>query len=131
MIFSRNLRALFLLPVFCAPFFALSPASVQAQSADKGGALFKARCAMCHTTRVGAAAGLAPNLWGVGGRKAGATGFQYTGAMKASNIVWTRKSLDKLLADPGKTVPGTAMAISVPNAKERGAIVAYLLSLKS
>jgi cytochrome c len=47
--------------------------------------------------------------------------------MKRSGIVWTEKNLDRFLADPLKTVPGTTMTYSgVSDPRERAALIAYL-----
>jgi len=95
--------------------------SAQPQS---GSELFEDRCAGCH---VPAGGGQGPSLTGVVGRKAGAAaGFEYSPAMKASNIIWTSETLDAFLADPGKVVPGTAMPVHIPDAAQRAAIVSYL-----
>ena len=40
--------------------------------------------------------------------------------MKHSTIVWNARTLDRFIADPMHTVPGTAMGYAgVPDAKER------------
>lgn len=91
-----------------------------------------AMCAVCHTTGAGEKARLGPNLWAVGGRKAGsAPGFAYSPAMKASGVVWNRASLLKFIADPRKAVPGNKMAFAgQKNPQQAAQIVDYLLSLK-
>ncbi len=102
-----------------------------AADATAGKQLFRQRCAMCHTVKPGAPASMGPNLSDVSGRKAGTTSFSYTPAMKKSGITWDKAHLEKLLANPSKTVPGSTMLISVPDAAEREAIIAYLASLKT
>jgi cytochrome c len=98
--------------------------------AQDGGALFKQRCMMCHSVTPGAKPGMGPNLAGVGGRTAASTSFAYSPALKASKLKWDSATLDKFLSGPGKLVPGTRMVISVPDAKQRAALVAYLATLK-
>src|SRR4051812_26019183 len=76
------------------------------------------RCLACHALeydRVG------PRHCGLFGRRAGSVkGFTYSEAMKRSKIVWNDKTLDRFLANPLKTVPGTAMTYAgVSDAKER------------
>jgi cytochrome c len=89
-----------------------------------GSDTFEDRCAGCHAPAGG---GQGPSLTGVVGRKAGAVaGFDYTAALKASGIVWSRANLDTFLADPGKMVPGTAMPVHIPDAGQRAAIIGYL-----
>src|SRR5450759_4734023 len=53
--------------------------------------------------------------------------FPYSDAMKHSKIVWNGKTLDRFLANPLKTVPGTAMGYAgVTDGKERADLIAYL-----
>jgi cytochrome c len=85
--------------------------------------LFLDRCAMCHIAEGG---GQGPSLTGLYGRKAAsAPGFTYSAALKASGLTWTGPELDRFLTNPGAAVPGTAMPISVPDAKERANLIAY------
>ena len=99
-----------------------------AGDAAKGEAAFNDVCTQCHTIG-GVAAG--PNLAGVVGRKAGATDYPYTAAMKGAGIVWTPANLERYLANPAGVVPGTAMTgVSVPSAVQRANIVAYLATQK-
>ncbi|HEX5930716.1 MAG TPA: c-type cytochrome [Methyloceanibacter sp.] len=87
------------------------------------------RCAACHALaydRVG------PRHCGLIGRPAGSVaGFEYSPAMKRSKLTWTRESLERFLADPIGTVPGTTMTYAgVPDAKERADLIAYLANAK-
>jgi cytochrome c len=91
----------------------------------KNGQEIYGRCLACHALeydRVG------PRHCGLFGRRAGSVpGFAYSPAMRRSKIVWNEKTLDRFLADPPKTVPGTAMTYAgVPDAKERADLIAYL-----
>jgi cytochrome c len=88
-----------------------------------------AACAACHSTT--GADGIGPHLDGVVGRKAGSVaGFNYSRAMKQSNIVWNDQTLAAYLADPQKTVPGNHMPFSgLQDPKQVAAIVDYLKSL--
>jgi cytochrome c len=91
-----------------------------------GAAIFDDRCAICHA---GPAGGQGPNLDNVLGRRAASVaGFSYTPALKASGLTWTAAALNNFLTDPGKAVPGTAMIIRVPDAKERADLIAYFAS---
>jgi cytochrome c len=61
------------------------------------------------------------------GRKAGSVpGYDYSAALKASNIVWNDTTLDKWLADPQAFVPGTKMTFSVDDAQDRADVIAFL-----
>jgi cytochrome c2 len=105
--------------------------AAMAADAKSGQQTFRAQCGVCHQGGPGdGEGGQAPNLNGVVGRKAGSyPGFPYTPALKNSGLVWTEANLDRFLTDPSKLVPGTAMPISVPDAKTRQDLIAYLASL--
>lgn len=89
-------------------------------------------CGVCHKADAGAAAGIGPNLWGVGGRVSGtAPGYSYSSAMKAAKIKWTKPELVAFITDPQKRVPGTKMAYGgLKNPAQADAVANYLLSLK-
>lgn len=88
-------------------------------------------CSACHVTEAGKAPGIGPNLWQVGGRKAGSTGFAYSAAMKGAGITWNKDTLTKFVSGPQAVVPGTKMAFGgLKDPKAADAVVAYLLSLK-
>lgn len=83
------------------------------------------RCAACHALaydRTG------PRHCGVVGRRAGSVaGFDYSDAMKRSGFVWDEKTLDRFLADPIGTVPGTTMGYAgISDARERSDLIAFL-----
>ena len=98
---------------------AASPAQIKA-----GDAVY-ARCAACHSLshdRTG------PRHCGLLGRRAGSIkGFSYSDAMKRVDFVWDEKTLDRFLADPEKTVPGTSMGYAgIKDKQERADLIAYL-----
>jgi len=91
---------------------------------EKGKQLYEARCGACHSLDENRAG---PAHRGVYGRKAGlAKGYDYSPAVKASKIVWNEKTLDRWLADPEKLIHGQKMGFSVPDAKDRADLIAYL-----
>lgn len=93
-----------------------------------GAALFEDRCSSCH---VAAGGGQGPSLKGVYGRKAGSlAGVNYTAALKASGLVWSSVTLDRFLTDPGKLVPGTAMAVRIPDPRQRRDLISHLTSAR-
>lgn len=101
-----------------------------AGDAAAGQTLFKARCAVCHGQEATGGA-LAPNLHGVVGRKAASTTFaRYSPALKASGITWDTTKLSTFLTKPSAMVPGTLMAVQIPNDTERANVVAFLNTLK-
>jgi len=99
--------------------------------AAKGKAVF-ARCAICHNVEKDGGNGVGPNLFGVYGRKAASVeGFNYSGPMKASGIVWNEDNLEKWISGPAKMVPGTKMAFAgISNKGQVEDVVAYLKTLK-
>tara|TARA_Y100000589_G_C26849579_1_gene505367 strand:+ start:337 stop:546 length:210 start_codon:yes stop_codon:yes gene_type:complete len=53
--------------------------------------------------------------------------FGYSDALRRSGIVWTEEVLDKFLADPLATVPGTTMGFAgIKDDEERRSIIEYL-----
>ena len=86
-----------------------------------------ARCQGCHALaydRTG------PRHCGLLGRRAGSVaGFAYSAPMKASDIIWNARNLDRFLKNPGRMVPGTTMGYAgVPDPADRSALIAYLKS---
>ncbi len=103
----------------------LAEAGSPAPSEVAAGEQIYERCAACHSLdrdRVG------PRHCGIFGRRAGSVpGFAYSGAMRASGIVWNRQTLDVFIADPLKTVPGTFMGYAgVQHPEERAQLLAFL-----
>jgi len=91
----------------------------------QAGEAIYSRCLACHAlayNRTG------PKHCGLLGRRAGGVaGFEYSAAMKRTNWIWDRKTLDRFLADPMKAVPGTAMGYAgVKDPQERADLIAYL-----
>ena len=83
------------------------------------------RCGACHSLdrdRVG------PRHCGLFGRRAGSVpGFAYSDAMRNSGIVWNRETLDRFLANPLGTIPGTFMTYAgVQDPNERTQLLAFL-----
>lgn len=91
----------------------------------KVGAVVYERCLACHAlayNRTG------PKHCGLLGRRAGSVAdFTYSDAMKRTGSVWDRQTLDRFLADPLKTVPGTTMGYAgVKDPQERADLIAWL-----
>lgn len=83
------------------------------------------RCLGCHAVEYNRTG---PKHCGVVGRRAGGVaGYEYSAAMRRSRLVWTEAALERFLADPPGTVPGTTMTYAgVPDAKDRADLIAYL-----
>jgi cytochrome c len=123
-------RFVFLAPAAVAAATMLAPTAT-AQN-NPGEQLFRQRCQSCHTvTPNGTPGPIGPNLRGVVGRQAASTGFKnYTPALKAAKITWTKEKLDQYLSGPARMVPGTRMVISVSDAKQRADLIAYLQTVR-
>lgn len=82
------------------------------------------RCEGCHSldaNRVG------PKHRGLIGRKAGAVeDYDYSDALKGSDIVWDEATLDRWLQGPAKLVPGTKMGFVLKDPKARADVIAFL-----
>jgi cytochrome c len=51
--------------------------------------------------------------------------------MRKSGLVWDERTLERFLAEPLKTVPGTTMTYAgVPEAKDRADLIAFLKAQK-
>ena len=118
-------RKILILPALAA-LASLGPQAYAGTPAPDGAQIFQQRCAACHTVTPGAKSVLAPSLAGVVGRKAASTAFNYSAALKASNLTWTRPNLDRFLTAPGQMVPGTRMVISVSDPAQRAAVINFL-----
>ncbi len=94
--------------------------------AAAGKAIF-ARCAICHSVAAGQNK-IGPSLAGVVGRKAaGVPNFNYSPAMKASNLTWTPDNLDAYLSNPRAKVPGNKMIFAgLTKPADRANVIAYL-----
>lgn len=111
----------------------LAAPAVLGADAGNGKAVFESKCGICHAASNAPGGPVAgPNMAGLVGRKAASVeGFpMYSPALKSSGITWNAKLLDEFLANPMGKVPGTMMVISLPDAKERADVIAYLATLK-
>ena len=92
----------------------------------------KAQCAGCHTFNRRETASIGPNLWEIVDRRVGADRkFRYSEAMKDFGGRWTRERLDKFLADPMGTVPGTTMQFDgIEDAEQRKRLIDFLEELR-
>ena len=106
----------------------LGPAYASADLAN-GQAKF-AFCQSCHTVAAGGPNITGPNLHGVFGRKAGSVAsYNYSNAVKASDLVWNDETLDQWLTNPQAFIPGQKMNFKVANPQDRADIIAYLKTL--
>ena len=116
------------LPWACAAVLALQASFSLAADAKRGQQLYESRCIGCHSIDDNRAG---PAHKGVFGRKAGmAKGFDYSLALKTSNLIWNERTLDLWLADPESTIAGQKMGFTVPDQKDRADIIEYLRTAK-
>lgn len=129
-ILQRTMSTLALAGLAAAALAGMTPGVAAAQASPDGAAIYKQRCQICHGAANAKPSPLGPSLSGVVGRAAASTPFAYSAALKASKIVWTRPNLEKFLAGPPKMVPGTRMAVVLPDAAQRAAVVSFLAKSK-
>jgi glucose/arabinose dehydrogenase len=112
---------------------ACSSVAVAAPSAVAGKDYFRQQCALCHSAEPGDNGGAqGPGLGGIFGRHAAADpNFGYTTALRQAGLRWDGPTLKRFLAAPTQVVPGSAMVIAVPEARDRNNLVAYFASLKA
>jgi len=99
--------------------------------AELGRKVYEQRCKNCHATKPGIRS-IAPSLFGIVGRRAGsAEGYKYSPKLAGSNLVWTAQSLNAWLAVSTIATPDLRLRhAGINDAIQRGAVVAYLASLK-
>lgn len=118
-----------LLAAVIATGASLQPAGAAAP-APNGEMVFRQRCGSCHSVVPSQPKTLGPALNGVVGRKAASTAFNYSPALKASGLTWSKPNLDRFLTSPMRMVPGTRMVISISDPAQRSALIGYLESKK-
>jgi cytochrome c len=99
---------------------------------ENGKTAFNNMCGVCHSVQKAGGPTQGPNLLGIVVRKAGSEPdfTLYTPALKASGIIWSKKTLDEFLMNPMVKVPNTAMPMLIADEKTRADVVAYLATLK-
>ena len=114
-----------------APKAAATPEAASAAATPSKPPVAFFQCASCHSVEPGRN-GIGPSLHDVFGHKAGSVaGFSYSEPLKASGLTWDAATLDKWLANPRQTVPGTRMIFpGIPDPARRQEIIDYLETLK-
>src|SRR5213075_2837821 len=95
---------------------------------DRGARLFR-KCSACHELSAATGGKAGPTLHGLFGRKAGEVpGYAYSPALKASGLVWTDDTIDRLFAlGPETVVPGSKMPLQrMPDPKDRAELIDFL-----
>ncbi|WP_431282425.1 c-type cytochrome [Humitalea sp. 24SJ18S-53] len=103
-------------------------AAIPAAAAERGQAIFEARCAACHAADRAAPPGAGPNLAGLIGRRVGGDPrFDYSSVLASAGQVWSGPLLDRFLADPEEMFPGLWMGGNgLRDADDRAAVVRFL-----
>ncbi len=94
---------------------------------DRGKREFR-RCVSCHSAEPDVHM-TGPSLAAIWGRKAGTIQafVRYSEALKQSQVVWDRDTLDNWLRDPRTFIPGNGMTMrGLEDARPRQDIIAYL-----
>jgi cytochrome c len=121
------MREMLLIAAVVVSAAAVGMKSARAADVAQGEQVFK-KCERCHTLGAGGAQQEGPNLHGIFGRKAGtAPGWTYSEAMKNSNVVWTKETLDAYLAKPKEFIPDSTMNFpGLRKPEDREAVSTYL-----
>lgn len=100
-----------------------------AQAQPTGAQVFQDNCAICHKLAPGQNS-TGPSLYGVYGRKAGTSNFNYSAAMKkraADGMVWNDENLTKWVTKPTAFIPGTTMGfIGLEYPEDAKPLIAFL-----
>lgn len=112
--------------------FQKNEVSIESPSRDAGainrGKILAEACIACHNLG-GNESKIGPYLTDIIGRKAGSVeGYQYSTAMKNSNIYWTRENLSKFIQNPSKIVPNTSMGFAGVSASDADDIITFMES---
>lgn len=90
-------------------------------------AIFKQRCAVCHTIEKGGADKLGPALYGTYGHPAAQGSFNFSTAFKEAGLTLDEPTLHAWLENPRKLVPGNRMSFpGLKNAEQRQEIIDYM-----
>lgn len=123
----------FIVALTALAFLSLPRDSAQAAgSPETGKEYFTTTCMVCHSAEPSDEGGAqGPVLYGLIGRTAGKGDpkFNYTKAIRASNVIWNADTLDKFLTNPPAMIYGTAMAEIVAGKADRANLIAYFQSL--
>jgi cytochrome c len=113
--------------VVVAALAAVLPATVAAQNAEDGKAVFN-KCRACHQVGPNAKNMVGPALNGLIGRKAGTIeGFNYSEANKNSGIVWDEETFREYIKNPKAKMPNTKMVFpGLSDEKDIGDLLAFL-----
>ena len=87
-----------------------------------------AKCAICHLHDNSGKHSTGPNLFNVVDSKVGSkSGYPYSHALSKYFDYWTSDALNRFLANPTSSAPGTTMAFAgLKKAEDREAVICFL-----
>ncbi len=120
---EKHVAAAMLAAAVSAALAGTAWAGALAGDATRGEALYEA-CQDCHSLDKN---DVGPRHRGVFGRRAASlSDYDYSDALKSTNIVWNEETLDKWLTDPQAVAPGAKMFFHLDNPQDRADVIAYL-----
>lgn len=127
---SRLQRTRLALSAAALTLLCVSQPARAAGNVERGGDVFDAQCAECHSVKANKNK-KGPTLFAVLGRKAGTVSdVVYSDAMKSSGIVWTPDKVEAYIANPKGVVPGGKMKFDGKlSAQENADLLAFLATL--
>ena len=123
----RTARTLATLLVATAALAACNRSSEPENPAARAGRMAFEVCSYCHTITPDGIHKVGPNLYGVYGRAAAQSpGYDYSTALRESDLVWDEATLDAFLRSPPTVVPGAKMVNATVDPARRQAVIDYL-----
>ncbi len=104
--------------------------------ADERGAQLFVQCKSCHAIATDAPQPYGPSLHSLFGKPAAATNsYRYSESLRAAadrGLIWNRQSLDELLRDPQRYIPGIDIPLKgFADPQDRKALIDYLAMVYS
>ncbi|MEN9016964.1 MAG: c-type cytochrome [Hellea sp.] len=97
---------------------------------ERGRIIYK-RCRACHSLDIKGKNTVGPNLWNIYGAVAGnKANFNYSKAMRNSDIIWDNETLNAYIQKPNEFMEGTRMSfIGIKKQEDRTALLIYLKAM--
>ena len=87
------------------------------------------QCWACHSLKPNETNRIGPSLYGIINQQAGSIeGYEYSEALKQSNVYWNLDNLDQWIEKPYEMIPGNKMVFSGMRKKQdRNDLIAYII----